>query len=74
MDIKLVAEWQFTVSGHEATLISKALSGNLKPGERKEAWLLSKQIAEMRAQKGAEHQTLLEGVLPHFDKEPEDGS
>lgn len=61
------------LEGQEMTLVSKALTGRLvKPGERKQAWLLAKRLAEMRAQHAKTIHEVAAGVLPHFAEMPDE--
>jgi hypothetical protein len=71
-NISIKSLWALEVEGQELTLISKALSGALKPGERKAAWELAKKIAEQRAKEARTLAEVAEGAFnQNFKNEPE---
>lgn len=70
MQIALKSVWATEFTGQELTLISKALTCTLTPGEKKQAWHLAKKMAEARANEAEQLAEINSGALTHFETEP----
>lgn len=68
MNVGMKTTWVVEFDSPELTLISKGLTGTLKPGERKAAMELAKQLADMRAQKGGELVEVLNGAAARVNE------
>lgn len=57
--------WYLELEGQEFTLVSKGLTGTLKPGEKKAARELAMRLAEQRAQQVDTQLQVANGALEH---------